>query len=176
MQSKETPWHPPNVLMQLRLHHPPYVSFPIVYRARRNFSIFVLMKVFVLIFSFLLSLLSGGRTEVAGTNPSSGSQCNVSECPSTEIITDFAQNREICITAAQGYTFAGSESTSSLSVRIPQSGKKTTPQVRSTFRIVKGGKIIDNNHLHPFLAQSFVHLAGTYISERYLFSICRLRL
>jgi len=42
--------------------------------------------------------------------------------------------------------------------------------------MVKGGKIIDNNHLHPFLAQSFVLLAGIHIPERFLFSICRLRL
>ena len=140
------------------------------------FRIFVQMKPFVLIFSFLLSLLSGGRTEVASTNPSSGAQCHVSEYPATESITGFAHNREICITAAQGYTFAGDDSTSSVSIRIPQSGKRTTPQVRSTFRIVKAGKVIDNNHLHPFLAQSVVHMAGIHIAERYLFSICRLRL
>ena len=136
------------------------------------------MKLLVLIFSFLLTFLSEGRTgtEVVSTNTSSSSQCNVSACPSTEYVVDFSQNREICITSAQGYTFAGNNSTNSISVRITQSGKRTSPQVRSTFRIVKGGKVIDNNHLHPFLAQSVVHLAGAYISERYLFSICQLRL
>ena len=121
------------------------------------------MKLFALIFSFLLTFLSGGRTEVVSTR-------------STETAVDFTRNREICITAAQGYGFAGENSTNSISARITQSGKRTSPQVRSTFRMVKGGKVIDNNHLHPFLAQSFVHLAGFYISERYLFSICRLRL
>ena len=124
------------------------------------------MKLFVLIFSFLLTFLSGERAEVA----------SVSEGPSNESIADFSQNREICITAAQGYTFAGNNGSNSISVRITLTGKRTSPQVRSTFRMVKGGKVIDNNHLHPFLAQSFVHLAGFYISERYLFSICRLRL
>ena len=126
------------------------------------------MKLLVLIFSFLLTFLSEGRT---GTEV-----VIVSECSSTENAGDFTQNREICITAAQGYTFAGNNSTNSISVRITQSGKRTSPQVRSAFRMVKGGKVIDNNRLHPFLAQSVVHLAGIYISERYLFSICRLRL
>lgn len=84
--------------------------------------------------------------------------------------------REISITAAQGHTFAGNNSTNSVSAKPPQSGRRINPQVRSTFRIIKGRKVIDNNHLHPFLAQSIVHLAGIYISERYLFSICRLRL
>lgn len=119
----------------------------------------------VLIFSFLLSFLSAGRTDAVSTR-----------CPSDETAAAFSQNREICITAAQGYTFAGNNSTNSISVRITQTGKRTPPQVRSSFRIVKGGKVIDNNHLHPFLAQSFVHLSGIYLSERYLFSLCRLRL
>ena len=86
------------------------------------------------------------------------------------------QNRELCITSAQGYTFAGNNSSNSVSVRITQSVRRTNQPVRSTFRMVKGGKIIDNNHLHPFLAQSFVLLAGIHIPERFLFSICCLRL
>ena len=134
------------------------------------------LKQFVLIFSILLSFLSQGRTEVLSTSISGGSQSSISECPATEKAADFSQNWESCITAAQGYSFSGSDSTYSISGRITQSGKRTSPQVRSAFRMVKGGKIIDNNHLHPFLARSVVHLAGIYISERYLFSICRLRL
>jgi len=42
--------------------------------------------------------------------------------------------------------------------------------------MVKDGKVIDNNRTHPFLAQSLVHSVGFYLVERYLFSICRLRL
>ena len=120
-----------------------------------------------------MSFFSGGRAEVVSI---SASKCNISECPSTENAADFKHNREICITAAQGCTFAGNNSTNSVSVKTTHSGRRINPQLRSAFRIVKGGKVIDNNHLHPFLAQSVVHLAGIYIAERYLFSICRLRL
>ena len=134
------------------------------------------MKLFVLIFSLLLSFLSTGRTDVANSVSSSGSRCNVSKSPSSEQAADFTQNREICITSAQGYTFAGNNSTNSVSVRLTQSVRRINQPVRSTFRIVKGGKVIDNNHLHPFLAQSFVHLAGIYVIDRFLLSICRLRL
>lgn len=134
------------------------------------------MKLFVLIFSLLLSFLAGGQKDVVSKSFPNDSQCNISEYPSAEAAADFTQNREICITAAQGYTFSGNNSTSSVSVRITQSGRRIHQPVRSTFRIVKGGKVVDNNHLHPFLAQSVVHLAGIYLSARYLFSICRLRL
>ena len=134
------------------------------------------MKLVVLILSFLLSFLSGGRTEVVNTSSQDNGRYSVSESQSTEKTADYTQNRELCITAAQGYTFAGGGNSNSVSIRVTQSGKRTSPQVRSTFRIIKGGKIIDNNHLHPFLAQSIVHQAGMYISDRYLFSICSLRL
>ena len=134
------------------------------------------MKHLALILSILLSFLSGGRTDVLDKSSQNEGQCSVSESSSTDKTTDCTQNREICITAAQGYSFAGGSNTHSVSIRVTQSGRRTSPQVRSTFRIIKGGKIIDNNHLHPFLAQSIVHQAGIYISDRYLFSICSLRL
>ena len=125
------------------------------------------MKIFVLILSFLLTIFTADRPDAVST---------VSVCQSSEETVNYTQNRDICITAAQGYAFAGSNDTNSLSLRITQPLKRLNQPVRSTFRIVKGGKVVDNNHLHPFLAQSFVHLAGFYIPERFLFSICRLRL
>lgn len=123
------------------------------------------VKFVTLILSLLLSFLSVGRTDVVSTSPQNG-----------EYIADCSRNRELCITAAHGYTFAGNGSTNSVIVRVTQSGRRTTPQVRSTFRIIKGGKVIDNNNIHPFLARPIVHQVGMYISERYLFSICNLRL
>ena len=90
------------------------------------------VKLFVLILSFLLSFLSAGRTEVV-----------FSEHPSTEEVSDFTQNREICITSAQGSTFAGNNSTNSVSVRLTQSLRRLNQPVRSTFRIVKGGKVMN---------------------------------
>ena len=113
----------------------------------------------VLILSLLLSFLPGRR------------EGNVSE-----ISPNQARNREICITAAQGYTFAGDESGNSVSVRVPRCGQRISQQTRSCSRIVKSGKVIDNNHLHPFLAQPVLQLGGTHVSGRYLFSLCTLRL
>ena len=126
--------------------------------------------------SFLLSMLSGVRTESGTSLLRQEQDRHYAEMPSAGQEAERNLNRDICITAAHGYTFAGNESTNSLSARVTQSGKRSSSQIRSTFRIVKDGKIIDNNHNHPFLAQSVIHRAGVYLSERYLFSICRLRL
>ena len=133
------------------------------------------MKLIVLIVSFLLSFLSGVDAEPIRAEAES-SQCSVIESQPSEKIADYTQNRDLCLTAAQGYSFAGDGNSNSVSIRVTQSGRRTSQQSRSTFRIIKGGKVIDNNHQHTFLARSIIHQAGTYISERYLFSICRLRL
>ena len=134
------------------------------------------VKSFILVLSFLLSLFFGGKEGNSSAVSSREGSCNVAAAPSSDKPSDLTQNREICIAAAQGYTFAGSENSYTVSVRTTNTGRRTSPQTKSTFRIVKGGKVIDNNHLHPFLALSFVQLSGLHISERYLFALCRLRL
>ena len=134
------------------------------------------MKSLVLILSLVLSFFFGGKDGIVSEVSPGGDSVSVTASPSSEKQTDRALNREICITAAQGYTFAGNETSNFVSVRTAQSGRRTTPQTRSNSRIVKGGKVIDNNHLHPFLSQSILQLGGTHISDRYLFSLCTLRL
>ena len=134
------------------------------------------MKHVLLIFTTLLSFLFGGKTDLVNTCSSLVGQYNFSESPSSDKAETYSLNREICITAAQGYNFAGNNSNNSVSVRIPQTGRRPSSQTKSTFRMVKSGKVVDNNHINPFLAQSIVHVAGVYLPERYLFSICDLRL
>lgn len=134
------------------------------------------MKLVLLIFTSLLSFLFGGNADVVDTSSSSARQYSFSENSSSDRAETYSLNREICITAAQGYTFAGNNSNNSVSVRIPQSGRRSSSQTKSTFRVVKSGKVLDNNNINPFLAQSIVHVTGVYLPERYLFSICDLRL
>lgn len=134
------------------------------------------MRIAVLLLSFLLSFLSGTEADaVADVSGPAGGYC-ISETPSTDNPQARNLTQDICLAAAHGYTFAGNGSTNYLSLRVTQTGKRSSSQLRSTFRIVKCGKIIDNNHIHPFLSQSLIHLSGVYLPERYLFSICRLRL
>ena len=133
------------------------------------------VKWITVILSLLLTLFNGNKASETCVS-SQESRHSVTASSSSEKSNDIALNREICITAAQGYTFAGNESSNFVSIRTAQSGRRTSPQTRSNSRIVKGGKVIDNNHLHPFLAQPVLQSGGTHISERYLFSLCTLRL
>lgn len=134
------------------------------------------VRIVVFLLSFLLSFLSGAKADaVAEVSGPAGDYC-VSETPSTANPQARNLSQDICLTAAHGYTFAGNGNINFVSLRVTQTGKRSSSQLRSTFRIVKCGKIIDNNYIHPFLSQSVIHLSGVYLSERYLFSICRLRL
>ena len=114
----------------------------------------------LVILTLLLSLVSGGRQEAhvaEAAGDSSGAVCCFAD----------SLNGDLCIAAAQGPTFAGGGGSNS---------RRISPQTRSAFRFVKGGKVIDNNRTHPFLTPFFVPLSGMRVSERYLLAICRLRL
>ena len=124
----------------------------------------------LVILTLLLSLVSGGRQEAYVAAEAAGDSSGAVCCFADSL------NGDLCITAAQGPTFAGGGGSNSVSARNTSSGRRISPQTRSAFRIVKGGKVIDNNRTHPFLTPFFVPLSGMRVSERYLLAICRLRL
>ena len=144
-------------------------------QARFIFVSLPTVKPILLILSLLLSLLSGGKVEKTAISAEAENKHFVSETSSNERTPDYSRERECCITAVQGYAFSGNESSNSVSIRTPQSGRRSSSQMKSSFRIIKSGKVIDNKILHPFLALSYQQLSGLIFSERYLFIICRLR-
>ena len=124
----------------------------------------------------LLSLLSwSGEGRVAISSEAECLYC-LSDASSDNSSTDYAREQECCITAVQGYTFAGNESPQSVSLRSSQSSRRSSPQAKSSFRIVKSGKIIDNKNLHPSLVLSYQLMTGLVFSQRYLHIICKLRI
>lgn len=133
------------------------------------------MKTYALILSFLLSLFSWGGFDAVDPVQAAQRKDSLTAGP-VEQTTDFTQNQELCFFASQGYSISGGNGSQSVGVRVSPSGRRTSSQTKSPFRMVKAGKMIDNNHSYPFLTQSFERSSGLYISERYLFDLCRLRL
>lgn len=134
------------------------------------------MRFLALILSFLLSLFSGAE-EKGVSVPESRPACTLSASAATEAPCGVVLNRDLCLAAVQGPVFAGTGGGHAVSLRRPsQGGRRISPQTRLPFRIVKGGKVIDNNRMHPFPARSSAPGTGMSVPERYLFSICRLRL
>ena len=130
------------------------------------------MKILTLFLSLFLALMSEA---IPYDNYYQGEDIWIGEAPSSDRSMDHRLNRDLCIASAQSYSFSGGSNIQSVSLRTSQTGRRTSPETKSTSRIVKSGKIIDNNHLHPFLTLSFCVLSGPFTSERYLYSLCRLR-
>lgn len=61
-------------------------------------------------------------------------------------------------------------------VRLSNTGQRVSQTSRTLNLIFKHGKITDNSHIHSSPVLSFISLAGERIPDRYLYSICRLRL
>lgn len=124
----------------------------------------------------LLSLLLGSKESSCNAETEFQSQFSVCENKSPDSCTDRAYNRESCISAIRGYSFAGSSPSGSFSVHGGSPEHRTTSHSRFNFRIFKCGKILDSNNSHPFLAHPAAQLSGARLPDRYLHSICRLRL
>ena len=134
------------------------------------------VKSVLLILSLFFSLLSGsGEGSVAISSEAEGLYC-LSDTSSEKPSTDYARERECCITAVQGYNFSSNESSHSVSLRSFQSSRRSSPQAKSSFRFMKSGKVIDNKSLHPCLILSYQLMAGLVFSHRYLHIICKLRI
>ena len=134
------------------------------------------MKTLVLILSIMSILLGGSGRKAVSEVVRPEVCCSGGEVPHSGEVIGHSSNRDFCITAPFGYSFTGYSGMNYVPVRNLDSGRRTSPKSRSTFRIVKSGKVIDNKNLYPLLALSFSQQPGTHSSQRFLYSICRLRL
>ena len=132
------------------------------------------MKTLALIFFLLLTLLSGaGKSGVSCDCPQAQDSA-VLEQQSSERVVNQSFNTDICLSSALGYTFNGENSTGSSSVRTTNAGRRIQSQAKSSLRSVKSGKVIDYSIFNPLL--SSIPLSGTRTSERFIYSICKLRI
>ena len=137
-------------------------------------SIFARMKTLALIFFLLLTLLSGGGKSGVRCDCPQAQDSAVLEQQSSERVVNQSFNTDICLSSALGYTFNGENSTGSSSVRTTNAGRRIQSQAKSSLRSVKSGKVIDYSIFNPLL--SSIPLSGTRTSERFIYSICTLRI
>lgn len=132
------------------------------------------MKTLALIFFLLLTLLPGGGKSGVRCDCPQAQDSAVLERQSSERVVNQSFNTDICLSSALGYTFNGENSTGSSSVRTTNAGRRIQSQAKSSLRSVKSGKVIDYSIIYPLL--SSIPLSGTRTSERFIYSICTLRI
>ena len=127
----------------------------------------------------ILSLFVGGRGASVAESTFSESSADatvVKDNPSSEKAADHVLHKDMCITAAQGWSFSGSENSNTVLLRTSQTGRRTNPSPKTTTRLIRSGKIIDTHNFNPFLSAFFPKADGAQSFFRYLYCICCLRL
>ena len=131
------------------------------------------MNSVLLTISIILSLLCGGKA----SSPSNGEEdCEMAviEEPRTADPSQREWNNELCLTAAQGESFAGENSTSVPSIQTTRILRRSNGGEKTGSRLVKGGKLIDVN-THPFLSETDIRMPVQFSSGRITFTLRRLR-
>ena len=84
--------------------------------------------------------------------------------------------REMCLLAVGGNAFAGNTTSQGSSIRPTQAGRRSNPSTKTSFKIVKAGKVIDGRG-YVFRGFSVFRLSPDYFSfNRHLHLMGILRL
>lgn len=132
------------------------------------------MKMMLLILSFFLSLHSGDRVKSICIPEVLQEICEDSLMPSPE--SGIVSGGEPASALTQTSFFYGGSQTSPVSFRSSGSSDGGHSSARYSSRMPKSGKISSLNSFMAFMIDAVLAESGRLSSDRYLFSICRLRL
>lgn len=131
------------------------------------------MRIWIFIASLLLPMFFGTVADV--TTPRENERTDALSQPASESQTwDNRPNKEMLLSSAQSLICIGDESGAASTVRT-QHGSSTHHVTKSPFRYVHDGKMTDIRR-HPFFRTLVRQLSGVFSSDRYLFSVRRLRI
>lgn len=128
----------------------------------------------LVILSFLLTLFGGVGTRNAETTVSSLEQGVHRQA--SQPAQNAALDRTYCLAAAPSSMLEGSGHGGQVSARPVNSVHRPHSSVKSTTRMLKAGKVLCVRQFKSFLAADPLAESGRQTSERYLFTLCRLRL
>lgn len=132
------------------------------------------MKSFVIIFTVLLSFIfgEGGASEACDRKPHyTDAVVQRSDKEAADTKTDF---NDLAILPARTATFSGDGNSFTPSVRSTNAGRRVQSSTKSTFRLIKAGKVLDRNNFHTFRTAILQFQSGIRSNSRYIHSICQL--
>ena len=132
--------------------------------------IFVAMKQLMLILLFILSNLFGvgvGRTDYEQLPDSNGA---IYETPQ-ERHNDRFDTKNACITSPRSTSFSGEEESTVPLMRRTNTGRQTHESSKTPSRILKSGKIVDNNTALSFQVSLIQFASGPRATNRYIYLI-----
>lgn len=124
------------------------------------------MKNLLVILAFLLSW--AGLDSFATANDNSGAEEKVFSSTRDGDEPEHPLVRDICIVSPSGAVFSGDGSSFTMSVRPTNTGRKTQTSVRSSFRFLKDGKVIDRALSRTFRNEILHSGSGMFSTGRYI--------
>ena len=131
------------------------------------------MKNVLLIFSLLLSCLSGGDRTFDALQQDDVTS-SVIEATEQNQDGSSADYRTQALIPVQPFRFAGEDTGSDSSVRSSGTGRRTQVTQKSPFIVIKDGKVIDKSNLYFFLTELRKFPSGIHSSRRYIHTIRQL--
>ena len=131
------------------------------------------MKGILLILSFFMScLVSGSRQEYNAIEEREHE--TVVECTNHKTTEKEVDFNNLAILPVRTASYSGDGNSFSPSVRSNNAGRRVQPSSKSTFRIIKAGKVLDRNNFYAFRAVILQFQSGIHSNSRYIHSICHL--
>ena len=131
--------------------------------------IFVFVKRMAIFVIAFLSLFLSGREGFSQADSQ-----NISDSITKDSPADFG--REMSFISVCGEAFSGNPTSFSGSIRLTQTGRRINPSTKTTFRLIRSGKVIDTHNFDPFLSALFPKVCGIRSFFRFIYAICCLRL
>ena len=132
------------------------------------------MKSFVLIFSVLLSFIFGGDRTNSVCDRNLHYSDAVVKCSDKDAAEKKSGFNDTAILPLRPATFSGDGNSFAPTFRSNHSGKRVQSSFKSSFRIIKEGKVLDRNNLYAFRTDILQFQSGIHSNSRYIYSICRL--
>lgn len=132
------------------------------------------MKSFVIIIAFLLSFIFGGgrASNVCDRNHH---YADAVVLPSGEDAADKKTDfNDVAILPVRIATFSGDGNSLAPSARSTNSGRRVQSSFKSSFRVIKDGRVIDRHDFYTFQADLKQFSSGIRSTNRYIYSICQL--
>ncbi|MBQ8070785.1 MAG: hypothetical protein IJ202_08040 [Bacteroidales bacterium] len=133
----------------------------------------------VIVFLFLLLSLDGGGhapRSAAAPSPSGGTDSLLMEQKGPQDEGCDVFSHDMCLSAAQGWTFSGNGNGNSAPVRILPGERRIPSAHRSGRWTLSCGKTLDIHSFNTLFPSSGSKRTGPFNFDRFIFSICCLRL
>lgn len=132
------------------------------------------MRSIAIFISILLSFIFGEGRVSNAYDRNSHSTGAIVQCSDKEAMDWEVDFNDVALLPVRTASISGNGSSFAPSFRSTNSGKRVQPSHKSSFRVIKTGKVFDRNNFYTFRTVILQFQSGIRSNSRYIYSICQL--